>query len=205
MARLPRVSAGDAPLGTKIAYHFTRKAMREMAACAPRDMLEPLEVFANVPALMKGYGRFEQTAAKVHLLDERHRTLAELKAATMTECEYCIDLGSQVARQRGITDEELVALTAYRQSGCFSEVDKLVLDYAAGMSHTPVEVPDELFAALKEHFDTQQLLELTFAIALENFRGRFNLALDIGAAGFSEGRVCAIPANAVGAKTTDAA
>jgi hypothetical protein len=31
-------------------------------------------------------------------------------------------------------------------------------------------------------------------IALENMRGRFNLALGIGAAGFSEGMVCAVPA-----------
>src|SRR5215208_6902762 len=204
MARLPRVSAGDAPLGTKIAYHFTRKAMREMAACAPRDMLEPLEVFANVPALMKGYGRFEQTAAKVHLLDERHRTLAELKAAAMTECEYCIDIGSQVARHRGISDEELLALPTHRQSALFSDVDKLVLDYAAGMSRTPVEVSDDRFASLQEHFKTEQLVELTFAIALENFRGRFNLALGIGAAGFSKGRVCVLPATATATGTNDA-
>ena len=38
-----------------------------------------------------------------------------------------------------------------------------------------------------------QLVELTHAIALENLYGRFNLALGIGAAGFSEGMVCAIP------------
>ena len=30
-------------------------------------------------------------------------------------------------------------------------------------------------------------------IALENMRGRFNGALGIGAAGFSEGLVCAVP------------
>jgi 4-carboxymuconolactone decarboxylase len=29
---------------------------------------------------------------------------------------------------------------------------------------------------------------------LENLRGRFNLALGIGAAGFSDGMVCAVPA-----------
>jgi hypothetical protein len=33
-------------------------------------------------------------------------------------------------------------------------------------------------------------------IALENRRGRFNLALGVGAAGFSEGMVCAIPERA---------
>jgi hypothetical protein len=62
------------------------------------------------------------------------------------------------------------------------------------MSHTPVEVSDALFAELREHFDDAQLVEITHVIALENMRGRFNLALGIGAAGFSEGMVCAVPA-----------
>ncbi len=56
-----------------------------------------------------------------------------------------------------------------------------------------MEVPDDLFAALREHFDEAQLVELTSAIALENMRGRFNLALGVGVAGFSEGMVCAVP------------
>src|SRR6266849_6572862 len=47
---------------------------------------------------------------------------------------------------------------------------------------------------LREHFDDAQLVELTHLIAVENMRGRFNLALGIGAAGFSEGMVCAVPA-----------
>jgi 4-carboxymuconolactone decarboxylase len=53
-----------------------------------------------------------------------------------------------------------------------------------------------LFAELRQHFDDAQLLELTFVIALENMRGRFNVGLGIGAAGFSEGMVCAVPETA---------
>ena len=79
-------------------------------------------------------------------------------------------------------------------SPLFSELGKLVLDYAVGMSRTPVEVSDELFDRLRQHFDDGQLVELTHHIALENMRGRFNLALGIGSAGFSEGMVCAVPA-----------
>jgi hypothetical protein len=69
-----------------------------------------------------------------------------------------------------------------------------VLDYAVGMSGTPGEVSDALFAEMRKHFDDAQLVELTHLIALENMRGRFNLALGIGAAGFSEGMLCAVPA-----------
>ena len=76
----------------------------------------------------------------------------------------------------------------------FSDLDKLVLDYAVGMSRTPVEVSDELFGKLRQHFDDAQLVELTHLIAVENMYGRFNHALGVRSAGFSEGMVCAAPA-----------
>jgi hypothetical protein len=58
-------------------------------------------------------------------------------------------------------------------------------------------VSDELFAELRRSFDDAQLVELTNVIALENMRGRFNLALGFGSAGFSDGMVCAVPEPAV--------
>jgi 4-carboxymuconolactone decarboxylase len=62
------------------------------------------------------------------------------------------------------------------------------------MTRTPVEVPEALFTALREDFDDAQLVELTALIAWENYRARFNRALDIEAQGFaSEGGFCALP------------
>ena len=193
MARLPEVSDRDAGLGTKIAYYFMKRQFKRLTGRESEDMLGPIRVYAHIPKLLSGYGKLEQAVAKVHLLDLRHRALAELKAATTTRCEYCIDLGSRISRDWGLTDEELLALPKYRTASCFSDVDRLVLDYAAAMSRTPVEVSDELFNALREHFDVPQMVELTHIVALENLRARFNLALGIGSAGFSEGMVCAIP------------
>jgi alkylhydroperoxidase family enzyme len=103
-------------------------------------------------------------------------------------------MGSQIARRSGLSDEHLLALPHYRTSALFTDLEKLVLDYAVGMSRTPADVSDALFAELQDHFDDAQLVELTHVIALENMRGRFNVALGIGAAGFSEGMVCALPA-----------
>ena len=103
-------------------------------------------------------------------------------------------MGSAISRRLGLTDEEILALPHHQTSPLFSELDKLVLDYAVGMSRTPVNVPDELFGRLRQHLDDGQLVELTHHIALENMRGRFNLALGIGPAGFSDGMVCAVPA-----------
>ncbi len=194
MARIKGVSSAQAGLYMKIAYHFTRRSIGKLTGRETEQMIEPLQMYAHVPVLFKGYAKLEQATAKLHRLDKRLHALAELKAATLTHCEYCIDMGSAISRQWGLTDEEILALPSYQTSPLFSELDKLVLDYAVGMSRTPVDVPDELFDRLRHHLDDGQIVELTHHIALENMRGRFNLALGIGPAGFSNGMVCAVPA-----------
>lgn len=69
----------------------------------------------------------------------------------------------------------------------------MVIEYAARMTTTPVEVPGTLFTALRQQLSEAQLVELTATIAWENYRARFNHALDIEAQGFSEGAFCALP------------
>jgi AhpD family alkylhydroperoxidase len=194
MARITGVPASEAGLKVRLAYFFTRRQLARLTGREPEHIIEPLQLYAHAPGLMYGYGKIEQASARQDRVDWRLKVLAGLKAATLTHCEFCIDLGSQVARLAGLSDEQLLALPHYQESARFTDLEKLVLDYATHMSRTPVEVPDDLFAALREHFDEAQLVELTSAIALENMRGRFNLALGIGAAGFSEGMVCALPA-----------
>lgn len=68
-----------------------------------------------------------------------------------------------------------------------------MLDLAVAMTRTPVDVPDALVDDLREHFDEKQLVELTAAIAWENFRARFNRGFDVAAQQFSDGAVCPLP------------
>lgn len=58
------------------------------------------------------------------------------------------------------------------------EVEQMVVRYAAQMT-LDVKVDDALFDALKAHFDTTQLVELTSAIATYNMVARFLVALGV--------------------------
>jgi alkylhydroperoxidase family enzyme len=53
------------------------------------------------------------------------------------------------------------------------------LRYAEGMTRTPAEVSDAVFAEVRAQSSDEQVIELTQSIALENFRARFNCALKI--------------------------
>ena len=98
-----------------------------------------------------------------------------------------------MGRASGISAEQIANLNHYRNDFNFSDLERLVLQYADSMTQTPVDVRDSLFARLREKFTEAQLVELTSAIAWENYRARFDHAFGIEAESFSEGAVCALP------------
>ena len=53
---------------------------------------------------------------------------------------------------------------------------------------TDQQVDDAFFAELRKHFTEAQVVELTAAIAMENFRSKFNPTLGVEAQGF-----CMVP------------
>ena len=99
-----------------------------------------------------------------------------------------------MGRKTGITAEQIANLSNYRTDANFSAIERLVLEYADAITDTPVEVPEALFARLREKFNEAELVELTSAIAWENYRARFSHAFGIEGENFSEGAVCAMPA-----------
>ena len=84
--------------------------------------------------------------------------------------------------------EKLAEVTAWRDSKLFSEAERLALEYAERITYTDQKVDEALVEKLKQHYSEGQIVEMTAAIAMENFRSKFNPPLGIEAQGF-----CVIP------------
>jgi AhpD family alkylhydroperoxidase len=194
MARIEGVPAAKAGLIVRLVYRFGPKAMKKLTGRQPQagSGIEPMEIWAHQPKMMMGMGRFNQAIRKGKTVDERTRNLVELKGAQMIGCEFCVDLGSQICRNSGVPDEELLALPRYQSSDRFTDREKAALDYAVAVMRTPVEVTDDLFARMQAYFSDKQIVEITALLTLVNV-DRFNAAFGIGSAGFSEGMVCVVP------------
>lgn len=95
-----------------------------------------------------------------------------------------------------MSEQQLLDLGRHRESDAFTDLEKLVLDYAIALTETPATVSDELFAELRKHLSEAQMVELTAVVAFENQLARFNRGFDVQAAGFSEGAFCPIPDHA---------
>jgi AhpD family alkylhydroperoxidase len=156
--------------------------------------MEPTRLMAHHRPLLAGLGALSAADEYFsHAVEDHLKHLARLRAAQVIGCEWCLDFGSYLAQKGGTPPEQLRELAAWRTSERFDERERLVLEYAEGMTRTPVEVPDELFARLRQHFDERQIVELTMITALENLYSRFNWSLGIEGEGFSEGMYCVRP------------
>jgi alkylhydroperoxidase family enzyme len=79
-------------------------------------------------------------------------------------------------------------VAAFATSHHYSASERAALAFAEAMTITGQKVTDELFAEARRHFSEAQVVELTAAVALENFRSKFNVALGIESQGF-----CVLP------------
>ena len=84
--------------------------------------------------------------------------------------------------------DKLGELLTWRDSKLFSEAERVALEYAERITYTDQKVDDAFFGRLKRHFNEAQIVELTAAVALENFRSKFNPTLGVESQGF-----CLVP------------
>ena len=86
--------------------------------------------------------------------------------------------------QAGATEDKIRDVVRAAESPLFAADERAALEYAEAMTITGQKVSDELFARVRSHFSEAEIVELTAAVALENFRSKFNVALGIEAQGF---------------------
>lgn len=157
------------------------------------EMREEFRWLRRRPQLLAAAAIYETAVATSGKMDTRLKCLAELKAAALVNCEFCLDIGSAFARRAGVSDAQLMALPQFRDSDLFTADEKLVLEFSERLTATPAVVDKEFRQRLVERFSAAAVAELAAAIAWENNRGRLNQALGIRPAGFSDGAACAVP------------
>ena len=181
---MARITTKSGPL-VRFSHWYSRRGYGKQ--------IETVDVLGHRQGLLAGYSAIEFALERSKALDSPLKDLAATRAAMLVGCEFCLDIASHLSREAGLTDDQLRDLPRWRESELFSPVEKAVLEYSEAMTRTPSDVSDDLVARLREHLNEAQLVELTTTIALENFRARFNDALDVAPSGFSEGAFCVLP------------
>ena len=160
-------------------------------------VMKPLEVAGHAPQLLLPYAMTVRFSHGRSALPAGIRLLAMQLVGERNGCHWCVDFGRSLAR--GADREKILHVVDYATDDGFSPGERAALRYADEAARTPVEVSDATFAELRRHLSEREIVELTFAIAVESFYNRINAPLGVEAEGF-----CAIAPASVQAAAIDA-
>ena len=186
MPRIAGVPARNAgPLG-RLAYRIARYRYGAVP--------EPATVLLHHRRAFWAYALWELGNEKaMRRLPASLRELAVYRVATQVGCSWCVDFGTMLQRHHGLDIQRLRELDSYQTSPAFTPIERRALAYADAMTALPTTVTDEMVAELDAELGHDGLVELTYAIAVENHRARFNHALGITDQGFTSGQACLVP------------
>ncbi len=127
-----------------------------------------------------------QKIEKWDRLDPDLASYATIAGAAYIGCSFCVDLNYFKAHHGGLDIEKAREVPRWREAEVFTPLEHRVMEYAEGMSQSPVAVTDELVATLLEDLEPAALLELTARVAFTNASARSNVALGIRSEHFAD-------------------
>jgi len=144
--------------------------------------------FQDVP---KGYyDPIFQIGAYIKKTDLEYRLLelVRYRVAQLNGCAYCLDMHYKELRHAQDTELRLSALTAWEETSYFSESEQVVLRYTESLTLVSQNsISNEIFDALKSHFNQDQIAGLTMVIVEINCWSRFMKAFKITAGNYTVG------------------
>ncbi len=135
-------------------------------------------VLAHQPELLDAFQRLYGTLWSHGVLDHGTKEIARLRNARVTGCNYCRNVRFAQARDEGLTEALVAMIDEGFEKSALSDRYKLVIRYADAFLRDPRDLGADLQAAMRQHFNAAEIVELTAGLAL--FMGFSKIAVVLG-------------------------
>jgi AhpD family alkylhydroperoxidase len=125
--------------------------------------------YVAAPALTKLLIQFGNTVAQAGL-EPPLVALVKIRASQINGCAICLKMHTHEARKNGETEERLLLLNAWRETGSlYSERERAALAWTEAITRlAQTHAPDEDYRALEAHFTDEEQVKLTMVISVIN-------------------------------------
>jgi AhpD family alkylhydroperoxidase len=134
-----------------------------------------IEWAKHAPEAYKAMVGLEQALAKCGL-ENSLLELVRLRASQINGCAYCVNMHANDARQAGETEARLQTLSVWQETAYFTARERAALAWVECLTRLPERgAPQPEYEALQAHFEPQEVVNLTLAIATINAWNRFGV------------------------------
>ncbi len=116
---------------------------------------------AGYKAMLGVHGYVQKSGLDLGLLE-----LVKVRVSQINGCAFCLAMHVPLARQNGISDNQLDLLVAWREAPVFSKQERAALAWAESVTHlVGGDVPDHIYDQACDQFSIKEIANLSFAIA----------------------------------------
>lgn len=141
-------------------------------------VLNLYRMLLHSPPLADGWRAFLTAIRQQCQLPGRYRELAILQVAVLNHADYEFQAHVPFALKEGLKAPELDQIHSGGLPASLTEADRAVLRYTESMTRS-IDVPDEVFAAVRAQFAEREIIELTATIGAYNLVSRFLVAMKV--------------------------
>lgn len=134
---------------------------------------------ARVPEALQHFMPLYSAVINKGSVEAKYKELAYLKTAQVNGCEYCFKAHSASGKKNGVSEQQIKELNFFRRSSAFDAKEKAAILYAERVTRGASAIREGAIQELKQHFNDDQIVELTLTICIANLTNRFNDALMI--------------------------
>jgi AhpD family alkylhydroperoxidase len=131
-----------------------------------------LDFDSHAPAFARALSHLDHAATKELDkvdFDRRLRELVRIRASQLNGCAYCIDMHTKDARAIGETEQRIYALSAWRETGFFSDRERAALAFTESVTMlASSHVPDDAYNAVAAEFTPDEVAALVCLIVMIN-------------------------------------
>jgi AhpD family alkylhydroperoxidase len=104
--------------------------------------------------------------------------MVKLRASQINGCSFCVNMHADAARSKGEPDARLHMVSAWHHSRSFTPAERAAFRWAEEITRQASGPPsEEALNELREHFDEEQIVALTWAVAAINCWNRIAVPL----------------------------
>jgi len=116
---------------------------------------------AGYKAMLGVHSYVQKSGLELGLLE-----LVKMRASQMNGCAFCLAMHAPLARQNGVTEDQLTLLVAWREAPIFTARERAALALAESMTAMKDgDIPDAIYEELCLHFASKEIADLAFAVA----------------------------------------
>lgn len=111
-------------------------------------------------------------------VEDSLQEIIRIRASLLNGCQFCIGMHTETAKNLGVSDIKIAAVTDWQQSNLFTDKEQAVLSMTDSITHISVNgLPEDIYQSVAIFFTEDEIAQLIMIMVTINAWNRMGVSM----------------------------